>query len=38
MSLDTVLKIGKALRSSKDNLKYFKYVAPCPVKKSKFKV
>ncbi len=26
MSLDTVLKIGKALRNSKDNLKYFKYV------------
>jgi hypothetical protein len=35
MSLDTVLKIGKALRKSKDNLKYFKYVAPCPVKNNK---
>ena len=35
MSLDTVLKIGKALRKSKDNLKYFKYVAACPVKNNK---
>lgn len=35
MSLDTVLKIGKALRSSEDNLKYFKYVEPCPCKKEK---
>ena len=25
MSLDTILKIGKALRNSEDNLKYFKY-------------
>jgi len=30
MSLDTVLKIGKVLRSSENNLKYFKYVEPCP--------
>lgn len=30
MSLDTVLKIGKALRNTNDNLKYFKYVAACP--------
>ena len=30
MSLDTVLQIGKALRSAEDNLKYFKYVSPCP--------
>ena len=31
MSLDTVLQIGKVLRSSKDSLKYFKYVEPCPI-------
>jgi len=30
MSLDTVLIIGKALRTSKGNLKHFKYVKPCP--------
>lgn len=30
MSLDTVLKIGKALRSSLNGMKYFKYVKPCP--------
>lgn len=30
MSLDTVLQIGKVLRSSKNNLKYFKYVEACP--------
>ncbi len=30
MSLDTVLQIGKVLRNSEDNLKYFKYVEPCP--------
>jgi len=30
MSLDTVLQIGKVLRHSKDSLKYFKYVEPCP--------
>jgi len=30
MSLDTVLKIGKALRESEDHLKHFKYVKPCP--------
>jgi hypothetical protein len=30
MSLDTVLKIGKALRNSENNLKYFKYVERCP--------
>jgi hypothetical protein len=33
MSLDTVLKIGKALRNAPDNLKYFKYVSPCPTDK-----
>ncbi len=30
MSLDTVLKIGEALRASEDHLKHFKYVKPCP--------
>jgi hypothetical protein len=30
MSLDTILKIGKAFRQSNDSLKYFKYVEPCP--------
>ena len=30
MSLDTVLKIGKALRSAENSLKYFKYVEACP--------
>jgi hypothetical protein len=30
MSLDTVLQIGKALRNSENNLKYFKYVEACP--------
>lgn len=30
MSLDTVLKIGKALRKADNNLKYFKYVEACP--------
>ena len=30
MSLDTVLKIGKALRNSENNLKDFKYVEACP--------
>ena len=30
MSLDTVLKIGKALRNSRNSLKHFKYVQPCP--------
>jgi hypothetical protein len=30
MSLDTILKIGKAFRSSDDSLKNFKYVEPCP--------
>lgn len=30
MSLDTVLKIGKALRSAPDSLRHFKYVSPCP--------
>ena len=33
MSLDTVLKIGKALRNAPDNLKHFKYVSPCPTDK-----
>ncbi len=35
MSLQTVLKIGKALRSAEDNLKYFKYVEACPYKTDK---
>lgn len=30
MSLDTILQIGKVLRSSGNSLKYFKYVEPCP--------
>jgi hypothetical protein len=30
MSLDTVLQIGKVLRSSENSLKYFKYVESCP--------
>lgn len=30
MSLETVLQIGKVLRSSENSLKYFKYVEPCP--------
>lgn len=30
MSLDTVLKIGKAFRESENGLKYFKYIKPCP--------
>jgi len=29
MSLDTVIKIGKALKGAENNLKYFKYVAHC---------
>lgn len=33
MSLDTVLKIGKALRSSRNSLHHFKYVEPCPTDK-----
>jgi hypothetical protein len=36
MSLDTVLKIGKALRASEDSLKNFKYVRPCPKDKDGF--
>ena len=35
MSLQTVLKIGKALRSAEDNLKYFKYVEACPFQTDK---
>lgn len=35
MSLDTILKIGKALRKAENNLKYFKYVEPYPTKKDK---
>jgi len=35
MSLDTVLKIGKALRNSENSLKYFKYIQPCPIQKDK---
>lgn len=30
MSLDTVLKIGKAFREAKNGLKWFRYVNPCP--------
>lgn len=30
MSLDTVLQIGKVLRKAENNLKYFKYIEPCP--------
>lgn len=30
MSLDTVLQIGKALRSSKEGMKHFKYIKQCP--------
>lgn len=33
MSLDTVLKIGNALRNAPDSLRYFKYVSPCPTDK-----
>lgn len=33
MSLDTVLKIGNALRNSPDSLKHFKYVSRCPTGK-----
>lgn len=33
MSLDTVLQIGKVLRKSENSLKYYKYVAPCPLDK-----
>ncbi len=35
MSLQTVLKIGKALRSAENNLKYFKYVESCPFQTDK---
>ena len=35
MSLETVLKIGKALRQTENSLRYFKYVQPCPVQKDK---
>lgn len=31
MSLDTVLKIGKAFRDSENGLKYFKYIKKCPL-------
>jgi hypothetical protein len=31
MSLDTILAIGSVLKSSSENIKYFKYVSPCPV-------
>ena len=36
MSLDIVVKIGKALRKSENNLKYFKYVEPCPKDKEDY--
>ena len=36
MSLDTVLKIGKAFRGSASSLKNFKYIKPCPSKKGEF--
>lgn len=32
MSLNTILKIGKALRKSEDSLRYYKYLEVCPVK------
>lgn len=35
MSLNTILKIGKALRKSEDSLRYYKYLEPCLVKKDK---
>lgn len=35
MSLDTVLKIGKALRLTENSFRYFKYVQPCLVQKDK---
>ena len=35
MSLDTVLKIGNALRNAQDSLKHFKYVSPCPTDKDR---
>lgn len=35
MSLNTVLKIGKALRKSESSLRYYKYLEACPVKKDK---
>lgn len=34
MSLDTVLQIGKVLRSSENSLKYFKYLEHCPKDKN----
>lgn len=34
MSLDTVLKIGNALRNAPDSLRHFKYVSPCPIEKN----
>ena len=36
MSLDTVLKIGKAFRKADNSLKNFKYVKPCPSKNGEF--
>jgi hypothetical protein len=36
MSLDTILKIGKAFRQSDNSLKYFKYVEPCPKEKGNY--
>lgn len=38
MSLETVLKIGKAFRESKNGLKYFKYVKTCPIETDKISV
>jgi len=35
MSLDTVLKIGKAFRESDNGLKHFRYINPCPKDKEK---
>lgn len=35
MSLDTVLKIGNALRKSENGLKYFKYIKNCPLDNDK---
>lgn len=35
MSLDTVLKIGKAFRESTDGLKHFRYIRSCPLDNEK---
>lgn len=38
MSLETVLKIGKVFRESKNGLKHFKYVKACPIETDKTSV